>query len=335
MIYPDRLQKGDVIGVCAPSCGLKPRHIERLNTAIKHVEDLGYRVIETASVRKDDGKCASAPVDVRFREFMELYENPCVKVILPPWGGEFLMEILPLIDWDYIKTLSPKWIVGYSDITTLTFPFTLTTDIATVHGSNLMNMGFEPMPESDKVLFDFISNDKFVQQNSNKDGGFADTFDNYKLDKDTVYKTLFGEYKLDFKGRMIGGCIDAICKFMGTRYDRVGDFVEKYKADGIVWALESCEMTAGDIYRTLWQMKEAGWFKYAKGVLIGRAGGYSDNEGFTIKDALIRVFGDLNVPVIYDADIGHVPPQIQIMNGAIGTVSYELGKATILQEWYK
>lgn len=333
MIYPDKLQRGDVIGACAPSSGLKAHHIERLDTAIRQIKDLGYDVIETESVRKDDGKCTSASPEIRMKEFMELYENPLVKAILPPWGGEFLMEILPLIDWEYIKTLTPKWIIGYSDTTTLTFPFTLLTGIATVHGSNLMNMGFVPLPESDKVVFDFISQDKFTQHNSIKYGGYADTFDNYKLDKDTVYKTLFNVGEVVFQGRMIGGCMDTICKLIGTKFAPVAQFIEKYKNDGFIWALESCEMSAADIYRTLWQMKENGWFKYAKGVVIGRPNEYKDNYGFTIKDALIRVFEDLDIPVIYDADIGHVPPQIQIMNGAMGTFSYKQGKATILQEW--
>jgi len=41
--------------------------------------------------------------------------------------------------------------------------------------------------------------------------------------------------------------------------------------------------------------------------------------------------GSLNVPVIYDADIGHTPPQMQIINGSIGKVEFADGKATIWQ----
>lgn len=38
------------------------------------------------------------------------------------------------------------------------------------------------------------------------------------------------------------------------------------------------------------------------------------------------------VPVIYDADIGHIPPQMQIINGAIGNVVYDNGNVTVTQE---
>jgi muramoyltetrapeptide carboxypeptidase LdcA involved in peptidoglycan recycling len=42
--------------------------------------------------------------------------------------------------------------------------------------------------------------------------------------------------------------------------------------------------------------------------------------------------GGLNVPVIYDADIGHIPPQMQIVNGAYGKVEFADGRATVTQE---
>ena len=63
----------------------------------------------------------------------------------------------------------------------------------------------------------------------------------------------------------------------------------------------------------------------------GRPDGYSDKRNFALVDALEQGLGALNMPVIYDADIGHIPPQIQIVNGAIGRVEFADGKATIKQ----
>jgi muramoyltetrapeptide carboxypeptidase LdcA involved in peptidoglycan recycling len=50
-------------------------------------------------------------------------------------------------------------------------------------------------------------------------------------------------------------------------------------------------------------------------------------------DALMQSLGGLSVPVLYDADIGHVPPQMQIVNGAIGKVDFIEGKATLNQKY--
>ena len=91
-------------------------------------------------------------------------------------------------------------------------------------------------------------------------------------------------------------------------------------------------MDKPDIYRTFWQMRECGWFRYCNGVIIGRPDGCKDKHDFVFVDALNQVLGALNLPVLYDADVGHIPPQIQIVNGAIGRVDYADGKATINQK---
>jgi len=147
-----------------------------------------------------------------------------------------------------------------------------------------------------------------------------------------VWKALDGKNRHTFEGRMIGGCLDVLCKLFGTKFAPVPAFLEKYKDDGFIWTLESAEMNAADIYRTLWQMRECGWFRFCNGILFGRPDGYSDAHDFTLTDALNSGLGCLNVPVIYDADIGHIPPQIQIINGSLGKIDFNDGEATIRQE---
>ena len=130
MKYPRLLQKGDTIGVCAPSDGASGEPLSvRFDNAIRNIKALGYDVIETKSARCSE-KLVSASSETRAVEFMSLYEYPDVAAILPPWGGEFLMDMLPHLDFDRIASLPAKWICGYSDITTLTFPLTLCSDVA-------------------------------------------------------------------------------------------------------------------------------------------------------------------------------------------------------------
>lgn len=335
MKYPKLLQKGDTIGICAPSSGAPGEVLgKRLNNAISNIKSLGYNVIETASARNSI-KCVSADSETRASEFMSLYENPDVAAILPPWGGEFLMDILPLLDYKKIATLPAKWICGFSDVTTLTFPLTLLCDIATVHGSNLLNMGYARIHDTDMRAFDVMSSHTTEQKSWDFWGSFTSwddfTKDVYTLDIPSTWKCLQDNSHISFSGRMIGGCMDTLCKLLGTRFAPVDSFLEKYKDDGIIWTLESCEMASPDIYRTFWQMREAGWFKYCSGIIIGRPAGYQDKRDFTFIDALNQGLNSLNVPIIYDADIGHTPPQIQIVNGSFGQVEYINGKATVWQ----
>ncbi len=245
------------------------------------------------------------------------------------------MDILPHLNFKKLSDLPAKWVCGYSDITTLTFPLTVKSDIATIHGSNLMNMGFKNIHETDLRVFYVMSEVNTKQQSFETYGGYAGwnnlDKDIYNLDKPSLWKSLAGSSQVSFKGRMIGGCLDTICKLAGTDFAPVSRFLEKYMDDGFIWTLESCEMNASDIYRTLWQLKECGWFKYANGIIIGRPDGYSDSKDFNYTDALRQGLDCLNIPVLYDADIGHIPPQIQIINGALGKVDFEDGHADVYQ----
>ena len=69
------------------------------------------------------------------------------------------------------------------------------------------------------------------------------------------------------------------------------------------------------------------------GVLMGRASGPNANkpEQLTTEEALLAVLGDLGVPVIHDADLGHMPPQMTLVNGAHADVWCADGKGKILQ----
>ena len=153
MKFPKLLQKGDTIGVCTPSSGVyEDFGLARMDNAHTKMRELGYESIETPSVRSNV-KLVSADAKTRVLEFMSLYENPDVAAIMPPYGGEFLMDILPYLDFSRLAGLPPKWICGYSDITGLTFPLTLCCDIATIHGSQFIDMGLHNVDKYQLAAF--------------------------------------------------------------------------------------------------------------------------------------------------------------------------------------
>lgn len=334
--YPEPLKQGDFIGITAPSSGVTGILEKKLDNAIKQFEELGYRCIESSSVRSQY-KLASASPKQRADEFLELYHNKQVKAIIPPWGGEFLMEILPFINFSELT--KPKWILGFSDISTLLFSVTLKTNIATAHGPNFLDFGNTPIDNSVLNVLEILRKSKgeeFEQVNlayyQKEWLNLTETsFPPYNLTEKVEWKLLFQEVECHFKGRLIGGCLDTICKLIGTSYAPVPDFIDQYKEEGIIWYLESCDMKSNDIYRTLWQMKMNGWFKNCKGLLYGRAEGYSDVRDFTIIDALNNTLSDINIPTIYNVDLGHLPPQLTLINGAYGEISYINGKGKIKQ----
>ncbi|MBO5413128.1 MAG: hypothetical protein J6A29_02300 [Clostridia bacterium] len=150
----------------------------------------------------------------------------------------------------------------------------------------------------------------------------------YNLDTQVKWENLNNK-EINVTGRIIGGCLDILSELFGTRFDKTKDFIEKYKDDGIIWYLENCEMTSESIIRTLWKFKDNGWFKHTNGIVFGRSGLEQSCYGMSFKEAVTRVLGELNIPIIFNADIGHVSPRMTIINGAICNVISKNGKGKI------
>lgn len=323
MRYPEELKKGDTIGVTAPSLGVAGPLVEMLDEGINNLKKLGFQCIETASVRRVH-KGTSTTAKKRAEEFMDLYLNDEVKAIIPARGGELLMDMLPHLDYEKIRNSTPKWILGFSDISTLLFTLTLKCDLAAAHGPIMIHFGDDPMDESSANALKVLQSGDYIEQSSI--GCYDEDFEGYP-----EWILLGDENQCELSGRLIGGGLDTIRSLIGTPYAPVKEFIEKYEEDGFIWYFESCAMKADDIYKTLWQMKMNGWFKNCRGVLYGRPDGYLDFHDFNLIDALSLTFSDLKVPILYNIDLGHIPPQLTFINGALATVEFKDSKGKIIQ----
>ena len=391
MNYPEKLKKVDTIGICAPSGGISEKEdITKLELAENQLIKMGYKIIETKSVRKE-AKGRSASGKERAKEFMELLENEEVKLIIFAAGGDFLIEIFDYLDFEKIKDLKPKWLQGYSDITGISFLFNTILDIPTMYCQTIKDYAMNPLfknltdalgiEEGEEIVqksfekyqkvVDFresienenTENDKLNLKNNIEEKENTNSLENindennlkkiegkenreiveiqkeenyleeltktYELTEKVEWKNVTGEEKIQIKGRSLGGCLDCIKGYIGTKYDKVSEYVERHKKEGLIWFLEVFEMSTPEVYRTLWQMKNAGYFKYCTGIVFGRPlfirEDYETNFNDTVKEAL----QDLEIPIICDADIGHVKPQLAIVNGAILEITSQNGKGTV------
>ena len=143
------------------------------------------------------------------------------------------------------------------------------------------------------------------------------------------WKNAKGEDVITLEGRLIGGCIDILHSLIGTRFDKVKEFCEKYKDDGMIWFFDNYDLSSEEMLRTLWQFKEAGWFKNCKGIIIGRPFIRKTCAEISFEESVMTAVKELNVPIVFDADIGHVSPQIPLINGAKVHIDSSHGKGKI------
>lgn len=325
MLYPRFLEKNDIIGIAAPSQGVGD-HLASFKKSIKTLEEYGYKIKETASVRNKG--MVSTTGEKRSQELDEVITDKNVKMIICASGGDFLLEMLPTINWKNIKQ-NPKWIMGYSDPTALLYITTTKLDIATIYGCNAGSFDQTNLHECLKNNLKILSGNILTQKSFDLyQKGWLEESDGYNLTEPVYWEDLNGE--VNIQGRIIGGCLDCLKDIIGTPYDYTKKFIEKYKDDGFIWYFDVCELSVEEFYRTLFQMKEAGWFEYIKGVVVGRVAVprcfYKD---FSYQDALKKIFP--NIPLIFNADIGHVPPKMTIINGSIAKVTCKEGKGAISQ----
>jgi muramoyltetrapeptide carboxypeptidase LdcA involved in peptidoglycan recycling len=342
VIFPPRLAPGDVIGVTAPSSGV-PEHLHpRLELAIANLKKKGFQVREGSCLRSQHKNKSSTKLS-RAEELMSYLTDPDIKAVMPPWGGDLAMELLELIDFNLLARSEPKWFVGFSDLSTLHFPLTTISGWATLHGPNLMDLGAQELDDTTQAVWDILESNRGTvikqysstefQVEENQWGTASDQ--GFNLTQKTQWKRLNGvTSSLTFSGKLIGGCLEIISRLAGTPFGNLPFFKASNSAQGIVLYFENVEMAPCELTRALFSLRLQGWFDNLNGVLIGRSAApdISDPTKHNYLDALKAAFEDVAVPVLYDVDIGHVPPQISLVNGAHATIFFAENGSSIIQQ---
>lgn len=334
MIFPNFIKKNDVIGVTAPSDGnRKEVDFKRLILAEEALQKRGYKVRLTENVKtSENGRSSSAPE--RGRQLLSLIEDPEVTAITLAKGGDFLMEMLPETDFEKIRQ-NPKWLQGFSDSTGLLFTVTTCCDIATIYGNHFNEFAMEPWHMTQQYNMDLLEGNFPIQKSFDfYEDDFYDKItgkEPYQKDKEVCWQGT--EQDLEITGRMLGGCLDVLLNLVGTRFDNVRAFNQRYGKDGILWFLESFDLNSECLIRGLWQLKEAGWFDSAVGFVFGRPCMYDSAYGFSYQEAVMSVLKQLHLPVIFNADVGHKAPQFSVVNGAVGTWKLSGKKGSMVLEF--
>ena len=302
-----------------------------MKNAQKTLDLLGFKVQPSNNLLNSQ-KGRSASAFKRAEEINNMFLSKEIDMLLCACGGDFLVEILPYINYELIQQ-NPKLIAGFSDPTGLLYSITTKCDIATIYGHNFNSFGDTQLHKSQQDFLKILNGNLIEQKNYDlyEENSIEEAtgLEGYNLTEPVYWNTLNGK-SASIKGRIIGGCFDIIAELAGTKYDGINQFNEKYKQDGIIWYFDNCEITMEETIRTLWKMGELGYFKYTKGIIFGRFGINTTCYDYDVKSCLQEsILSKLNIPIIYDADISHKGPCLTIINGSIATINVQDGKGNI------
>ncbi|TGE81210.1 muramoyltetrapeptide carboxypeptidase [Pseudoalteromonas sp. KS88] len=331
IIFPAPLKGGDKIAICAfSSCVEKPYHV-RLDAVIHGLKLRGYQVVEGECLRHL--KSAKERAD----ELTRFLQDDSIAAVMPPWGGELAMEILQYINFDAIKSYRPKWIVGFSDVSTFMCILTARCGWATLHTANLMQQHPDETDPHCLQVFDVLALNKGEQFEQLPAEYYQDKTINYATEPNALFNLTQPSqwrclnYKdvrdIELTGRLFGGCLDSLNVLLATRYLDLHSFKQSYAQEGLVLYLENAELSPTAVARSLMALKLNGVFADINGIVLGRSAlvksPYQDIDYY---DAIELALGKCIFPVIIDADIGHVAPNMSLVNGAFCTLKAKINK---------
>jgi muramoyltetrapeptide carboxypeptidase LdcA involved in peptidoglycan recycling len=333
--FPRPLGPGDTVGVTSPSSGVAPALQLRLQVAVETVRARGYDVRIGACMA--GASHVSAPAPQRAAELQAMLLDPAVRAIVPPWGGETAIDLIPLLDWDAIAAAEPTWVVGFSDLSTLLTPLTLVAGVATIHGNNLMDTPYR-VPDGLVGWLDIVAmppGSTFRQAPPGRhrrefvDYATHPTDHEYVLDLGPGWRRLDDpDGPVDVRGRLIGGCIEILANLAGTRFADTSALAGL--GDGLVVFVEAAGADAFAVCRHLHGMRLNGFFDGATAVLVGRTHA-PDAPTLTQDEAVRDALGGLGVPIVAGVDCGHWPPYLPLVNGAHAHVVHREGVSVVTQ----
>jgi muramoyltetrapeptide carboxypeptidase len=276
-IKPPALQPGDTIGIIAPASNIKR---EQLEAGCEALRRLGYKPVYLESILEKNLYFAGS-VERRARELQEMFSRDDVRAIVCARGGYGANYLLDTLNLENIKA-NPKIFVGYSDVTTLLTYILDSVGLVTFHG---------PMVTKD---FDHSDGVDLSSWEATVTGASA-----WELD----FRPESGAQALlagSAEGILYGGCLSMLVASLGTPYE--------IRTAGTILFIEDMAEKPYQIDRMLMQLKLAGKFKGVHGIVFGEMLDCSQTkeQDYTLEEVVLRVIGDLGVPVAYGLRSGHV-----------------------------
>ncbi len=276
-IKPPARLPGDTIGIIAPASNIKR---ELLEVGCEALRGLGYKPFYLDSILEKDVYFAGS-VERRARELDEMFLRDEVRAIVCARGGYGANYLLETLDLEKIKA-HPKIFVGYSDITTLLTYVSDSVGLVTFHG---------PM-----VTKDFAHSDG-VDLGSWKAALTGASEWELNLGPESGAKPLLAGTA---EGILYGGCLSMLAASLGTPYE--------IRTEGTILFIEDVAAKPYQIDRMLMQLKLAGKFTGVRGVVFGEMLDCFQNKDqeYTLQQVVLRVIGDLGIPMAYGLRSGHV-----------------------------
>lgn len=297
-VQPNFLKQGDTIAIISPSYITSEENIDK---GMEVIRSWGFVPVKAPNLNQAYLERYAGSIAQRASDIEWAYNNPQVKAIMCTRGGYGTIQLLDVLPSN-IYTQHPKWLIGYSDITTL-HSASVTAGAMSIHGTMLTSLvDTQGKADDDQQLV------KLLQGNI--------PHYNWQTDYDNKPGTA--------QGTLVGGNLCTIAPLIGSTYD----FTSR---NDIILFIEEIGENARNIDRILYSLKVHGALSRVKGIITGDF--YENGDEFKIGNIedMIRkyTYGDVTIPIAHGFHAGHAGVNYPLIEGAQVTLQVSSHQASL------
>lgn len=276
LIQPPYLKAGDTVAIVAPSGILKNRERE-VQQAVDLLKSWGLHAIVGQHVFSTSNHFAGTDAQ-RCEDLQNAMDDPKISAIWCARGGYGTVRILDQLNYEKFKE-SPKWIIGYSDITALHNQ---------VHTKGFQSLHAIMCVSLTKDLSEIESSIESFK------AALFGTPVNYDLDNSPHNR--IGKAS----GQLVGGNLTILHTMLGSK--------ESIDTSGKILFIEEIGEYKYHIDRMLQSMKRAGYFDTCSGLVVGDMSKIRKNTtlwGTSVEQLILDALADYDFPIAFNMPAGH------------------------------
>lgn len=315
MLRPNALVPGDIVAVAALSGGLDADEEALFRRGVAELEGLSFVVQVSPLV--ESGRHwwwgAATPAELA-AEFNRLLRDPEVRAIFALTGGRMTFSYLDLIDYEAVEA-DPKPVIGFSDIDGVLLALHSRTGLVGVHG-DLVTFGYGEWQDAGAERRQELADVSSRLLMSTSPVGL--------LPSDSDWERWRAGHAV---GPLIGGLLNRLVSLQATPFALAPE-----RFDGAILFWEDVNTSTSMIWNDLHILRHAGILDRIAGMLVGPVADIEVTEGGPgLREIVLDVLGDRDIPVLANLEIGHNPPNLPLPLGVRAQLDADATTLSLLE----
>lgn len=270
------LSKGDTIHLISTARKISQ---QELAPSISLLESWGLKVEMGKNLFSENHQFSGTKA-ARLEDLQNALNDPKCKAIICARGGYGTVQLIDQLDFSAFLN-SPKWIVGYSDVTVLHAHINQNFGLETLHAT--MPINFPKSGENAATL-------------SLKAALFGE---NCAIEFNATEHSILP--KAPINAPIVGGNLSILYSLSGSK--------SQLSTKGKMLFMEDLDEYLYHIDRMMMNLKRSGLFEGCKAILVGGMSDMNDNAvpyGKTAEEIILDNTRELGIPVIFGIPAGHI-----------------------------